>query len=357
MTASVWHAVDDLAALWRTSPYVQQYTAGARAQMGLCSSWGGDHITAQPFYLYIYLPTLTRPGQPAHPPGPPLWLDQGAQLADAYTTMIEWLRSRLAGYPFPGTPHLAAGSPWTKFTVSMTVPWLIEKRRWQLQNRAQPPTIPFLEVDVSAQLQAGAALAAAVASSPAAAEVQERWRALTTQDRGQLAAAGAVLQAARYPEPADVRGDEDFRELAWSEFILDEALRSLAGPAQAFARALTRADRLIQQAATLFSQLVTFSQVRQLPHIGLVEQLDGANGWHAIRSDSYFFEPVRHFEIIGFDHPYPRGVMLVEGVTEQLPVAPPHGSVTVRGRILADSEELAATATPIQAAWANPRPW
>ncbi|MGH3198120.1 MAG: hypothetical protein ACRDOH_14990 [Streptosporangiaceae bacterium] len=353
MTAGVWRAVADLAALWRTSPFVQSYAAGARAQLAQCSSRGADHITAQPFYLCMYLPTLTRSGEPARRAGPSQWLEQGARLADAYTTLIEWLRSRLDGYPFPGSPHLAPASPWTRFTVSMTVPWLIEKRRWQLQNFAQPPTISFLGIDAQAQLYAGAILGAAVASSPASAEVRERWRALTSQDRGQLAAACQVLQDARYPEPADVRGDEDFRELAWSEYILDQAVQPLKGPAQAFVKALSNADRLIRQAAVLFSQLVLFSEIRQLPQIGLVEQLEGASGWHDIRSDSYFFEPVRHFEIIGFDHPYPRGVMLVEGVTEQLPVAPPHGSVTVRGRILDDSEELAASAVPIQSAWIN----
>ena len=41
--------------------------------------------------------------------------------------------------------------------------------------------------------------------------------------------------------------------------------------------------------------------------------------------------PERPLEIIGFDHARQRGVMLVEGVTEQLPVAPADGSVTVRG--------------------------
>jgi hypothetical protein len=118
--------------------------------------------------------------------------------------------------------------------------------------------------------------------------------------------------------------------------------------ARAFVDALTHADQLIQQAAALFSQLVMFSQTRQLTHIGYVEQLDGPDGWCTIRSDSYLFEPIRHFEVIGFDHSYPRGVMLVEGTTVLLPLGPQHGSVTVHGRILADSEELAASATPTQ---------
>lgn len=162
------------------------------------------------------------------------------------------------------------------------------------------------------------------------------------------------MQQAHYPEPDDVRGDEDFRQLGWSEYILDDTLRSLSGRARAFTDALTGADRLIQQAAALFSQLVMFGQIRQLAHIGYVDQLDGPDGWRTARSGSYVFEPIRVREIIGFDRPYPRGLMLVEGITEHLPIEPNPGSVTVCGRILADSEDLAASAVPIQPVFVAP---
>jgi hypothetical protein len=46
--------------------------------------------------------------------------------------------------------------------------------------------------------------------------------------------------------------------------------------------------------------------------------------------------------------------MLVEGITEQLPIEPHPGSVTVRGRLLVESEELAASAVPIQAVFVAP---
>jgi hypothetical protein len=136
-------------------------------------------------------------------------------------------------------------------------------------------------------------------------------------------------------------------------FVLDQALRSLPGRVRAFTDALTQADRLIQQASILFGQLIMYDQIRQLPHIGLVEQLDVTDGWLTVRSDSFSFEPVRQFEIIGFDHPYPPGVMLVEGTTDSF--GPFHGSLTVRGRILSGSEELAATATPMQSVFPDPQ--
>ena len=350
MTAQLWRAAEQLAAIWRSSTYVQEYLAGARGQLAQCTGTGADHIAAQPFYLAIYLPTATAYSQATEPPG---WHDKAVQITNGYTAMIEWLRSRLAGYPFPGTPQLAPASPWTTFTVSMRVPWLANRRSWQLQHQPQPPTMPFLP-DRPAQAEAGADLGAAVTSSPAAAEVERCWNALTADDKRQLEAASAAMQQARYPEPDDVRGDEDFRQLGWSEYILDDALRSLPGRARAFTDALADADRLIQQVAALFSQLVMAGQIRRLAHIGYVDQLDSPDGWHTARSDSYLFEPIRVLEIIGFDHPYPRGLMLVEGITEQLPVEPHPGSVTVRGRLLVDSEELAASAVPIQSVFVAP---
>lgn len=159
---------------------------------------------------------------------------------------------------------------------------------------------------------------------------------------------------ARYPEPADVRGDEDFRLLAWQEHLLEEVLQSLPERARAFAEALTGADRMIQQAASLFSQLVTHGNIRQLTHIGYAAQLDGRDGWATVRCDSYVFDPIRNGEIIAFDHPYPRGMMLVEGITERLPSGPHSPSVTVNGRILAESEELAASAVPVHPVYIRP---
>jgi hypothetical protein len=351
MTAQLWQAAEQMAAAWRSSTYVQEYVTGARGPLAQCTGTGADHIAAQPFYLVIYLPTAMTYKQAAEPPG---WREKAVHIANGYTAMIEWLRSRLAGYPFPGTPQLAPASPWTTFTVSMRAPWLADRRSWQLQRQPQPPIMPFLP-DRPAQSKAGADLGAAVASSPAAAEVEQRWHALTADDKRQLEAATAEIQQARYPQPDDVRGDEDFRQLGWSEFILDDALRSLPKRARAFTDALADADRLIQQAAALFSQLVMTGKIRRLGHIDYVDQLDGPEGWQAVRSASYLFEPIRVLEIIGFDHPYPRGLMLVEGITEQLPLEPRPGSVTVRGRILSDSEEIAASAVPIQSAFVAPQ--
>lgn len=351
MTARLWRAVDRLAQAWRASSYVREYVGRARGQLNFYAGRGADHITAQPLLLPVYLPTVMSYTAPAGPQG---WLDKGAEIGSGYMTLIEWLRSRLPGYPFPGTPQLASASPWTDFTVSMKLPWLADRRAWQLQGQPRPPTMPFLP-DRPAQAEATGNLGDAVADSPAAAEAGRRWNALSSEDRHAMETASAAMDQAAYPEPADVRGDEDFRQLAWQEHALDEAIHSLPERAQAFTRSLADADRMIQHAATLFSQLVTYGEIRKLPHIGYAARLEGQGGWATVRSDSYVFDPVRNLEIIAFDHPYPSGVMLAEGIMEHLPTGPHHPpSVTVNGPILADSEELAAWAVPMHPVYIAP---
>jgi hypothetical protein len=350
MTARLWRTVDELARVWRASPYVQEYATRARGQLGIYAGRGADHIAAQPFFLHIYLPTVATYNEPAGPQG---WPDKGVEIASGYIATIEWPRSRLPGYPFPGTPQLAPASHWTGFTVSMKLPWLAHTRSWQLQDQPEPPTMPYLP-DRAAQAGVTRNLGDAVSISPAAAEVGHRWNALSTGDRSAMDTASAAMQEARYPQPDDVRGDEDFRQLGWQEHLLDEALQSLPEGARAFTSALEDADRMIQQAATLFSQLVTYGEIRRLTHIGYAGQLDGRDGWATVRSDSYVFDPIRNLEVIAFDHPYPRGVMLVEGITERLPIDPHPPSVIVNGRILADSEELAGSAVPIQPVYIAP---
>jgi hypothetical protein len=258
MTARVWQAVADLAALWRSSPYVQEYLGGCRMQLAFLASTGGGHIGAQPFYQVLYLPTVASLSPYGQSLSSPPWQEKGTHLAQAYTATIEWLRSRLDGYPFTGAPQLDPVSHWTRFTVAMQVPWLAGTRQWQLQHHSQPPTIPFLAVDGPAQRETGTSLGMALAASPAATAVAERWHQLTAEDKNQLSAACAEMRQARYPEPADVRGDEDFHELNWRAFVLDQTLRSLPDRARAFTDALTQADRLIQQAAVLFGQMVMY---------------------------------------------------------------------------------------------------
>lgn len=339
----MWIATIELAAAWRESEYIQEYLRGARSALSFCRT-SGQHIASQPFYLWRYLPTHMEYDRFARAEWVESWLGKCAQIEEAFTILIEWLRSRVEGYPFLGAPQLTRGSPWTAFNVSMETPWLIELRRMSLQSKKTPPTIPFLNTSSSVQMELGAQLGAAIAASPCAQRLGDSWRSLAEGDKELLRAACAAVRTSTYPEPADVTGAEDFRELAWAEAALDEAIRPLAGRAMEFVAALRAADGMFQQVAALFVQMIVYNEIRQLGYVNLVEQHDGGNGWHAVSSESTIADHVRQREIVGFDHPYPRGVMMVYGITERL--GRRHQGTTVRGRILRESEALAALAGP-----------
>src|ERR1700728_1499045 len=177
MTARVWRAAPPLAALGRSSQNVQESIASARMPLAFCTSADGDRVVAQPFYLWLYLPAVMSGSPYAQSLFPQTWLEKGALLANSYTAMIEWLRCRLSGYPFPDAPQLAPASPGTTFTLSMQGPWMAGQPQWPPQDQRQPLVIPLLAVAASAQREATASLATAVATSPAAVEIEERWHA------------------------------------------------------------------------------------------------------------------------------------------------------------------------------------
>ena len=178
---------------------------------------------------------------------------------------------------------------------------------------------------------------------PTARAVGIAWQALSEADHAQLANARTAFGMMRYPErTGQTSGDEDFRHLAWAETQLDTITSRLEGRAKAFCDALTAADRFLQQVAALFSHLVFYGSIRLLENVELVEQLDGSEGWHTVRSGQFVFQPFRVHEIVGFRHPYPRGLMMVEGSHDELPFGSHAGAMTLYGRLLPDSANLTA---------------
>lgn len=340
MSARVWQAVAALADVWRTSEVVQRY-GGAALGYGAAAVWSSAaHIDAQPFYLCEYFHTrVAFDDDGDRRTRTPEWIEDGANLAHAYTMLIEFLRSRLPGYPFAGLPHLSASSPWTDFNVSMAVPWLPEWHGWNMQQRRTPPVFP--EIAVANQLPAMWELVTAFHDCPTAQAITEAWQALSDADHAQLANARKALDMAHYPErPGQTSGDEDFRHLDWAECQLDAITDRLDGRAGAFSEALLACNRFLQQVAALFSHLVFYERIRVLDGINLVQQLSGSDGWHTVRSGHFSLQPIRLHEVVGFNHPYPRGLMMVEGTKDVLPFGAHTGAMTVHGRLLPDSANL-----------------
>jgi hypothetical protein len=340
MSAPVWQATRELAGVWSASPFIQQYAAVAAGLDMANMTSSALHVQAQPLFLSEYLHTVIGYEQFIRAPGARAWLGHGRQIALGFTPLIEWLRSRLTGYPFTDAPQLRPNSPWTTLNVSMRTAWFPELRDWRLHERDTPPIMPFLSGQQEGQLRAGAALGAAIRASPAAARLDAAWRELHETDFHQLAGACTALDRTVHPIPAgQTDGHGDFLATGFCEAHLDAVLRPLRGPAKTFTDALNDAERLIQQASALFSQLVVYATIRAIDNVVLVEQFDGSTGWHTVRGDSPLPELVRQREIVSFDHPHPRGLMLVEGVTDHF--SGRHVTVTVAGRLLPESHEFA----------------
>lgn len=341
MSARVWQAVAALAQIWRGSEVVRGYGSAALGYGAEAMYPSAGHIDAQPFYLSHYIHTRVAFGDDLDIPTQTTeWADVGANLARAYTILIEFLRSRLPGYPFADMPQMSDNSHWTDLTVAMTVPWL-PFGEWNMQDRRTPPIFPEIAIDLHVQGPAMWELTKAFQDCPAARAVGAAWQALSDADHAQLANARAAFDQMHYPQRAgQVTSDEDFRRLAWTRTQLDTITSRLEGRAKTFCDTLTAADRFLQQAAALFSHLVFYRSIRLLDNIELVEQLDGTEGWYTVRSAQFVFQPFRIHEIVGFCHPYPRGLMMVQGTVEELPSGAHSGAIALHGRILPDSVNL-----------------
>jgi hypothetical protein len=111
MSAPVWHAVKQLAAVWRSSTFVQEYAALALNSDVQDLVASAHHIDAQPFLLCECVHTCLGYEHFHQLPGVEAWIDSGGQLGLTYITLLEWLRSRLTGYPFAAAPQTESDQP------------------------------------------------------------------------------------------------------------------------------------------------------------------------------------------------------------------------------------------------------
>jgi hypothetical protein len=340
MSRRVWQAVHELARVWRTSDRIQQYGRVAPKWRSESEYGSADHIEAQPFLLCEYIHTRVSLSRFRPEPDSPPWLDDGAKLALSYCILVEFLRSRCAGYPFTEAPQLSRNSPWVNFNVSMNIPWLPYLRDMQIQRRRTAPVFPELGIEIDRQYPYTTQLMHAFIDSEPVACLIEARKAMSESDIAQLMNARISLDDSSFQaRRGHTSGNEDFRYAAWAEARLDATLRLLDGPARKFSEALNRLDSFVQQIGSLLSHLVFYNKIRILENVTLVEQMNGKGGWHTVRIGGVIRTSIRQLEVVGFDHPYPKELMVVHGLTERLAFRG-HGSLTLYGLLLPDSASL-----------------
>ena len=138
------------------------------------------------------------------------WLRDLNEVGGALMTAIEFIRSRIAGYPSLRVPHLRTGSPYTYAETFLVAgfPWDAELRRMGLQLQGPPPVGQILESQADFQSLLNAASDELNASDASASFAAAR-AAMQPSDWDQLRELGRTF-AGRVTDDAVTAAAGDF---------------------------------------------------------------------------------------------------------------------------------------------------
>lgn len=183
-------------------------------------------------------------------------------------------------------------------------------------------------------------LAAAIAATDAAANLEQTLAALTSADENALAGARAELRRRLAGEQlAAIAGADPLKRYAYGDALIHQVIQQLPPRPREFALAVEAADRLLTQATALFSQDVIYGPPRVLEGVRRVERTSGGDGWTETVADEPAGAPIRLLEVVRFSTPGLDQAMLVEGFTVRIPTLEELGEVTLSGRLLPDSAQ------------------
>ena len=355
MSSRLWAAVEALADVWRTSPTVLEYAdvfvdpqhrLGQQLREAL--AWERA-IEAQRLLLAYLLQASPGYERFVKEPGAAQFLQQGARLAGAFLWTVEWWRSRLPGYPTIPAPQLVRGGPLSAEELTLRVPWRQDLRRHGLQLTPAPPAIAnLLGVPPQPLDEASRVVGAAFATCSQVQALEQAQASLTDADRAALTAARDQARIALRPEQIDAAADDlALDRLAYREAVVAEALDNLRDGARRYGDAFTLADRLVEQAAALFSQAVVNGPAPKLGPVLRAERLRGGHGWTRVVIPEPFGLFVQLGDVVLFDTPGLTDAMHIEGVTEKFR-GERWGVATLSGYLLPDSAGLRAGRWPTE---------
>jgi hypothetical protein len=150
---NVWLAADAVANEMAKSPHLAPFLDGLDPQSGdedVLAFGESVHallvrysvLRSQPMLAGIRVPHLPEFG-PVHDGSEDVrrWLDEAQRMAYAFLDVVEFVRSRLPGYPGLLVPDLSPGAPRVHQDgfFDMRFPWIAEQRRAGLQLETRPP--------------------------------------------------------------------------------------------------------------------------------------------------------------------------------------------------------------------------
>lgn len=325
---SAWTAADAVASEMAATPYLADFRAGLAPGPG---NTPGDSVhglllqysmlRSQPLLLggrLVRIPEFA--GMLGGSPSVQKWLAPAQRLFQAMSHTVEFLRSRLSGYPGLLVPDLLPSAPRVHHDGfwDMRFPWPAEMRRAGLQF-AGGPDVALRALDLP---DGGRAFAGALGDLVSALRSTESWRAFA-EAHAALAQHGRedakalrwqYRQATTEARMDEIAGELAMRARAMRDSELDSVHAAAAGPAADYFRAFRAIDEVIDAVAALLNQRLASGRLSELRILsadwGRPAELRHVRV-HAILDDFHNpYELVR----VGADVDSLSGLMLLHGI-------------------------------------------
>jgi hypothetical protein len=192
------------------------------------------------------------------------WLVTAIDVGHGFQVVIEFVRSRLPGYPMLRVPHRRVGSPYLLGTDPFIVhhfPWDRSLAGLALQQKPPPDLTNFGGALDGADLQRE--LAAALPDLDAWQAFEAASQALTEEDRAALSELGSRVGRAMVQELVKSQaGDRLVAQYAYRMAVLREGVDSTAGRVLGYLRAFEDVDQAITILTDFIQTLIVSGEIR-----------------------------------------------------------------------------------------------
>lgn len=286
-TPDIWRTCVALAALMRNSPDVDTLR-----RVFDCDSRHGDDravyeeaiehylagmgmLRTRPLLFALHAPQLPPVDMPVKGFDDLLKIDGFSEFfhcaqraAGALLSLVEYLRSRLPGYPDFPVPQLRAQSPRVDMDGLLdqgTMPWPLAARALGLENHGAPPA-GLRGVDEPAWARTAEGLLEHLGHTEQWSAFASAATALLDDDREQLReACGRFDERTRLDEIHRHAGGLLVRQVEYRRAALAAAVAPMTGGARSYVDGFDGIDLLIDQAATVISDLAVFADLVPVP--------------------------------------------------------------------------------------------
>jgi hypothetical protein len=205
------------------------------------------------------------------------WLRDLNEVGGALTAAIEFIRSRIPGYPSFRVPHVRTGSPYTYSEIFFVAgfPWDGELRRMGLQLQGPPPVGPILEsqADFAALLNAAAD---ELNASEASASFVDARAAMQPADWDQLREIGRTFAGSVTDDAVTAAAGEFLlQRFQYRAAVLQRLVSGTDGRARAYMDAFEALNELLNVGAALIETTVVSAG---LPSVRPTQLVLGSGG-------------------------------------------------------------------------------